>query len=92
MQRSVTCSFFFRNCTHILTRTQGRKFEDMFLVKIASKGHDENLRHGDFSFGLKSVKYVGGTPLGQWKQFWPRKVFFVALNTTLCVKHWKEIT
>ena len=30
--------FFFRNCTHILTRTQGGKFEDMFLVKIASKG------------------------------------------------------
>ena len=28
---------FFRNCTHILTRTQGKKFEDMFLVKIASK-------------------------------------------------------
>ena len=24
--------FFFRNCTHILTRTQGKKFEDMFLV------------------------------------------------------------
>ena len=36
-ERSVTCSFF-RNCTHILTRTQGEKFEDMFLVKIASKG------------------------------------------------------
>ena len=29
---------FFRNCTHILTRTQGEKFEDMFLIKIASKG------------------------------------------------------
>ena len=29
---------FFRNCTHILTRTQGKKIEDMFLVKIASKG------------------------------------------------------
>ena len=37
-ERSVTCSFFFRNCTHILTGTQGKKFEDMFLVKIASKG------------------------------------------------------
>ena len=35
-QRSVTCSFF-KNCTHILTRTQEKKFEDMFLVKIASK-------------------------------------------------------
>ena len=30
--------FFFRNCTHILTRTQWKKLEDMFLVKIASKG------------------------------------------------------
>ena len=30
--------FFFRNCTHRLTRTQGKKFEDMFLVKIANKG------------------------------------------------------
>ena len=37
-QRSVTCSSFFKNCTHILTRTQGEKFEDMFLAKIASKG------------------------------------------------------
>ena len=30
--------FFFRNCTHILTRTQGKKFEDMFLIKVTSKG------------------------------------------------------
>ena len=30
--------FSFRNCTHISTRTQGKKFEDMFLVKIAIKG------------------------------------------------------
>ena len=29
---------FFRNCTQILTRTQGTKFEDMFLVKIPNKG------------------------------------------------------
>ena len=29
---------FFRNCPQILTRTQGKKFEDMFLVKIASQG------------------------------------------------------
>ena len=28
--------FFLRNCTHILTRTQGGKFDDMLLVKIAS--------------------------------------------------------
>ena len=30
--------FVVMNCTHILTKTQGKKFEDMFLVKIASKG------------------------------------------------------
>ena len=29
---------FFRNCTHMLKRTQRKKFEDIFLVKIASKG------------------------------------------------------
>ena len=34
--------FFFRNCTHILTRTQRKKSEDMFLVKIASKGTSLN--------------------------------------------------
>ena len=37
--------FLFRNCTHISTRTQGGKFEDMFLITIASKG---------ISLGLKS--------------------------------------
>ena len=30
--------FFSRNCTHILTRTQGKKFEYMFFVKIVSNG------------------------------------------------------
>ena len=30
--------FSFRNCTHILTRTQGKKFGDMLLDKLASKG------------------------------------------------------
>ena len=29
---------FFRNYADILTRTQGEKFEDMFLVKIVNKG------------------------------------------------------
>ena len=43
-QRSVTCSFF-RNRAHILTRTQGKKFQDMFLIKIASKGTSLNLPH-----------------------------------------------
>ena len=44
---------FFRNCTHILTRTQRKKFEDMFLIKIASKGTSliqstESNMYGDF--------------------------------------------
>ena len=29
---------FFKNCVHILTRTQSENFKDMFLVKIANKG------------------------------------------------------
>ena len=33
-----TNPYIFRDCTHILTRTKGKKFEDMFLVKIANKG------------------------------------------------------
>ena len=33
--------FFFRNCTHILTRTQAKKF-DTFLIKMASKGTSLN--------------------------------------------------
>ena len=33
--------FFFSNCTHIDKRS-GEKFEDMFLVKIASKGTSLN--------------------------------------------------
>ena len=37
-ERSVTCSFFYRNCIHILTRIQKKKFEDMFIVKIAEIG------------------------------------------------------
>ena len=37
-ERSVTCSFLFKNCTHILIRTQKKKFEDLFLVIIANKG------------------------------------------------------
>ena len=37
-ERSVTYSFCSRNCTHILIRTQGKKFEYMFLIKIANKG------------------------------------------------------
>ena len=36
-QRSVTCSFFLELYSHI-DKNSGEKFEDMFLVKIASKG------------------------------------------------------
>ena len=34
----------FANCTHLLTRTQEKKFEDVFLIKIANKG--TTLREG----------------------------------------------
>ena len=36
-----TCRFF-SGIVHILTRNQGKNFEDMFLVKIASKGTSLN--------------------------------------------------
>ena len=45
--------FSFRNCTPILTRTQGKKFEDMFLVKIASKG--TSLIMAKFIFSLFTI-------------------------------------
>ena len=39
-ERSVICSFFYELYSQdiLLTRTQGKKFEDMFLVKIGNKG------------------------------------------------------
>ena len=42
---------FFRNCTQLLTRTQWKKFEDMFLIRIANKG--TSLK--DDQFGLLSL-------------------------------------
>ena len=33
---------FYRNSTYILTRTQAKKFEDIFLIKIASTGTSLN--------------------------------------------------
>ena len=40
-ERSITCSFF-SGIVHILTKSQWKNFEDMFLVKIASKGTSLN--------------------------------------------------
>ena len=37
-QRSVTCSFFFQELYSHIDKNPGEKVEDMFLVKIASKG------------------------------------------------------
>ena len=48
--------FFFRNCTHILTRTRGEKFEDMFLVKIASKGTSLN-KLNIYIWSLSPIQY-----------------------------------
>ena len=59
--------FFFRNCAHILRRTQEKKFEDMFLGKIASKGTSlisflvlELLRFKDLKNDRKMVRKVRG--------------------------------
>ena len=61
-QRSVTCSFFFRNCTHTLTRTQGKKFEDMFLVKVASKGTSLNVQFFSAVYEGKGMKFCTQVP------------------------------
>ena len=50
--------FFFRNCTHILTKTKGKKFQDMFLVRIASKG--TSLSHMEF----ENLPALNGSTLG----------------------------
>ena len=67
-QRSVTC-IFFRNRTHVLTRTQRKVFEDMFLVKIANKGtsvrltkmsvtvdEDSSHEYTKYSFNMSAYK------------------------------------
>ena len=54
----VTCSFF-RNYTHIFTRTKGGKFEYIFLVKIASKVT---------SLSLVSIKPISTTTNFELKQ------------------------
>ena len=65
--------FFSRNCTYVLTRTQGEKFEDMFLVKIASKGTslkpiiEEKLE----SFGVAEPTFIGFKKL----VFYPNLVY-----------------
>ena len=50
--------FFFRNCTHILTRTQGQKFEDMFLVKIASKETFLKILFSNFLSKYRGIKGI----------------------------------
>ena len=49
--------FFFWNSTHILTRTQGETFEDIFLVKIASKGTSFRFKTNVFLELENSVHY-----------------------------------
>ena len=73
-QRSVTCSLFFRNCSHILTRTQGKKFEDMFLVKIASKG--TSLSSSFLEVHVSSFLFFGGGGGGGWQGRRTSHVFF----------------
>ena len=52
-QRSVTCNFFRELCSHI-DKNSGEKFEDMFLVKIASKGTSFILETDNFM--VKNLK------------------------------------
>ena len=64
VQTLIKCPFFkvgnmqdfFRNCTHILTRTQEEKFEDMFLVKIASKGTSLSEKWGPYNCANANAK------------------------------------
>ena len=49
--------FFSKNHTHILTKTQGKKFQYMFLVKIASKGTSLNTK--------RFTRYVRRLPSGK---------------------------
>ena len=65
-QRSITCSFF-RNCTQILTRTQGKKFEDMFLVKVASKGTSLNRLWSSPVFFKHYIRFGAGSPVNKIK-------------------------
>ena len=56
-QMSVTWSFFFWSCTHILSRSQEEKFEGMFLVKIENKGTSLNQAHfAGHDVGIKNAK------------------------------------
>ena len=60
--------FFFRNCTHILTRSQGKKFEDMFLVKTASKGTSLRLIWS-IIFSIQTLPNVDVSKVGNMQFF-----------------------
>ena len=51
-KRSVACRFF-TNCVDLLARTQGKKFEDVFFIKIA------NIRATLITFLLKTSLWLG---------------------------------
>ena len=60
-ERSVTCSFFFRNCTHILTRTQRKKVWGYVSRQNSEQGNllnvsiFSNLNQRDFEGQNKKV-------------------------------------
>ena len=61
------------NCIYLLTRTQGKEFEDMFLVKIASKGTSLSC----LKSGVDYSRFIGNdtgeellTPLFGQLKFW----------------------
>ena len=51
----VVCLIIHANCTPLLTGTQEKKFQDVFLVKIASKG--TTLSYGRELLGKISIKW-----------------------------------
>ena len=69
--------FFFRNCTHMLTRTQAKKFEDTFLVKIASKGTSLKTNNDTFNCNIHLTVRVCTT-----KRFFSEHVF---IKISYCV-------
>ena len=84
-ERSVTCSFFLELYSHI-DKNSGEKFEDMFLVKIASKG--PSLKEGpDFLKSLPNQRTLSHY-LFQFKCFVePFQRFHKTIIVALILKH-----
>ena len=60
-EKLVTCRSF-ANCTHLLTRTQEKKSEEMFLVKIENKGFTLSISIKFPSFACYKVCFQSKIP------------------------------